>query len=110
MTIAELRDFVRQKIPVFTNVMALERGTGFHYTPHRTAIESSKRFLGTPMSLQMHQTQKSEISEPATDPNGVVFAYPTLTTAVREGLGKDKSNGVAENTLPPPKSRTSRRI
>jgi hypothetical protein len=89
MTTAELRDFVRQKIPVFKDVIALGRGTGFHYTPHRTAIKAFGRFLGGPVSPHVHQTQKSEISELATDPNGVVFAYPTLTAAVWEGLGKD---------------------
>lgn len=84
-----LRKYLVRKVPAFKDPTLLGSGTAFHYTPHRALIEASRHFLGRTVSPNLDATQQGPESEPATDCNGVVFGYPSLTAAVQEGWPQD---------------------
>ncbi len=86
---ADLATYIKRNVPGFEQVTLLGPGNGFHYTTHWLQIERTGRFLGAPISAGLHQTQKtSDVSPPAVDPNGIVFAYEDLAKSKEEGRGQ----------------------
>jgi len=87
ITNEKLRDRLLQlKNSGFKNPKIVGAGEAFHYTPHGDKIRRTGRFFGIPVDRLLHATQKHPVSVPATDPNGVVYAYQRMAAALEEGL------------------------
>ena len=89
MTTEELYAFVRENIPGFAEATIEVAGSGFHYTRHAQVILSTGVFRGAPVTPNLISTQRSALSAPATDSEGVVFAYPSLAKTAQMGLGQE---------------------
>jgi len=89
VTTEQLYAFVREHIPGFAEPRIEVAGSGFHYTRHAQAILSARAFLGAPVTPNLISTQRSAFSAPATDSEGVVFAYPSLPKTAEMGLGQE---------------------
>jgi hypothetical protein len=84
--IAHLAELAR----VFTEREVLGPGCGYHYTQHYDTIRGTGQFFGAPVNGCLGATQPGLVSRPATDPDGVIFAYQTvdgLRTAPDPPLG-----------------------
>lgn len=89
MTTEQLYDFVREHVPGFVEPTIEGAGSGFHYTRHAETILRTGAFRGAPVTPNLVSTQRSADSVPATDSEGVVFAYPSLPKAAEMGLGQE---------------------
>ena len=85
MTPAELSDFIRKNVPVFSVMREMEGGSAFHYTSQRAGIERTKMFLGAEVNADLDHTQVALVSPPAKHDPGVVFAYENLIDSAEEG-------------------------
>jgi len=84
----KLLDVLRSGRTVFEKVEIVGPGTAYHYSPHGAALVASGRFLGASVNEDIDRTQQSSVeSPPATDPQGVVFAYEDEADAREEGFG-----------------------
>jgi len=83
----ELKIFIENKIPTFTDVKLLDgAGFAYHYTPHKDKIIKSGKFLGAPIDINLDKTYEKIDPEPAKHDPGVVFGYPNLE--ITKKLGK----------------------
>lgn len=89
MTTDDLADFIRRSVPGFSDLRIEQEGCGYHYTSHGPSILRSGGFLGVPPSKTLIATQRTAVSIPGTDPDGVVFAYPAVEKAAQMGRGQD---------------------
>lgn len=75
------------KIGAFQKIKVIDAGKAYHYSPHGALIRAAGTFKGVPVGTWLVATQAGPASPPANDPNGVVFAYPSIQAAVDEGRG-----------------------
>ena len=85
MNTQELSDYIRANIPTFQNIRIVGEGTAFHYTNHYLAIVEYGGFKGHSIDNNLDRTQMTIPSVPASDLQGVVFAYENLEDAIEEG-------------------------
>jgi hypothetical protein len=85
----QLLTFIQQNVPVFINARIVSHGIAYHYTDHYLSIVEYGGFLGHPINENIDNTQITIPSNPASDPNGVVFAYENLFDAQEEGAGSE---------------------
>jgi hypothetical protein len=83
VTTSDLRDYIVQHLPVFASPEIVPAGVGYHYSQYAAEIQQKGRMLGAPINAQLAATQRGIRSTPASDPSGVVFAYPSLAIACR---------------------------
>jgi len=83
MTTLEFLDYLLQNVPTFASPSVEQPGVGYHYTQHAAEIQRNGRFLGAAINPTLAATQRAIRSTPATEPNGVVFAYFLLETACK---------------------------
>lgn len=81
MTTQELEAYIRRNVSSFSETRIEAGGLAFHYTQNAESIAAAGRFLGASVNNHLGQTQVGIQSIPAADPDGVVFAYPTLAVA-----------------------------
>lgn len=84
MSISDLKLFVEREIPTFVDLREMGAGAAYHYTFYAPQIFDLGRLLGAPISPGLCATQRNAVSLPATDPAGVVFAYPDKERAAFE--------------------------
>jgi hypothetical protein len=89
MTTGELCTFVREQVPGFSEPTIEMAGSGYHYTCHTKNILTAGVFLGVPITSNLISTQRSAVSTPARDSDGIVFAYPSLQKTAEMGLGQE---------------------
>jgi len=89
VTTEQLYAFVREHVPGFSEPTIESAGSGYHYTSHAQTILRAGIFKGVRATSKLISTQRSAVSTPATDSDGVVFAYPCLHKAAEMGLGQD---------------------
>ncbi len=83
-TLQELMDLIQSGKTSFVNPQELPAGKAFHYTQHKEAIEN-KGFLGRKLGNDIGYTQDKLVSDPATEPDGLVYAYEDINDALDEG-------------------------
>ncbi len=90
MEAEELLEFLIDNVPNFVEPELIdEEGECYHYTGNWELIQVDEAFKGAPINNDLDQTQQALVSPPATDENGVVFAYDNLSDAKDEGIGLD---------------------
>lgn len=89
MTTEGLKQFLEANVPGFTELTVEGSGCAYHYTRHSISIMRDGRFLGAPITPALIATSRTDFSAPASDPDGVVFAYPLLEKAAQMGGGQD---------------------
>ena len=85
MDAEELEKFILNNIPTFVDIERLGPGVAYHYTDHGRSIACDGRIRGAPIDRNLDRTQVTIPSVPATEENGVVFAYADRRHAVEEG-------------------------
>jgi hypothetical protein len=81
----DVKEFIRREVPTFGNISILGPGMAYHYTIHAELIESSGRFLGAALTMDLDRTQDPNVPRIATSDPGVVFAYRDIAEAAEEG-------------------------
>ncbi len=85
-TTEDLLNYLVLNIPNFSNPKIIENGVAFHYTMHSDLILIDNQIKGVIIDANIDCTQHKLISTPATDINGVVFAYEDINDSIEEGF------------------------
>ncbi|MEI6347260.1 MAG: hypothetical protein WCP69_04850 [Bacteroidota bacterium] len=91
-TTDELLRYIKTHVPNFSNPKIISSGVAYHYTMHSDLIQKDGRIKGRIIDENIDCSQNDFVSIPATENNGVVFAYESLVESKLEAfvLPEDK--------------------